>query len=133
VKQIGISFEKLGLIEDTTFLFEQFATPFLCTLRFQNMRLTQFERHSVMEVVKGYLPDARVLLFGSRVDDAKRGGDIDLLVLANTQPDWRLKWRISDDIQQRIGEQKIDVVIENENELSTFGRMVLEEAIPLDK
>jgi uncharacterized protein len=95
------------------------------------MRLSEFERQSVVEVVRSYLPDARVLLFGSRADDKKLGGDIDLLVLANIDPAWNLKWRISEDIQQRIGEQKIDVLVENEKALSPFARYVLTDAIPI--
>ena len=46
------------------------------------MRLTKFEAESIKESVYGFDPDARIILFGSRVDDTKRGGDIDLLVLS---------------------------------------------------
>jgi predicted nucleotidyltransferase len=95
------------------------------------MRLTDFERRSISEVVHSYLPDARVLLFGSRVDDTTRGGDIDLLVLNAGEPDWQLKWQISEDIQQRIGEQKIDLVIEDPASLSLFARTIIDEAITL--
>lgn len=95
------------------------------------MRLTDFERRSISEVVHSYLPDARVLLFGSRVDDTKRGGDIDLLVLTAGEPDWQLKWQISEDLQQRIGEQKIDLVIEDPASLSLFARTIIDEAITL--
>ncbi|MCK9367465.1 MAG: nucleotidyltransferase domain-containing protein [Metallibacterium scheffleri] len=57
--------------------------------------------------------DARVWLFGSRVDDSKRGGDIDLyLETAQTsasvvQRQARL-WSL---LQQRLGEQRIDIVV----------------------
>ncbi|WP_215843523.1 nucleotidyltransferase domain-containing protein [Acidithiobacillus montserratensis] len=58
-------------------------------------------------------PEARVWLFGSRVDDSKRGGDIDLYV-ESPQPsadalDQQLRfWSL---LQRRLGEQRIDIVI----------------------
>jgi uncharacterized protein len=44
------------------------------------MRLTDRERNNIVSAVHHYDAQAQVYLFGSRVDDAKRGGDIDLLV-----------------------------------------------------
>ena len=54
-----------------------------------------------------------MFLFGSRVDDTKRGGDIDLLVEVPSRVDdtVRKKLRIISAIQRRIGEQKIDLII----------------------
>lgn len=46
-----------------------------------HMRLSAVERHAVESACREALPaGARVLLFGSRLDDSRRGGDIDLLV-----------------------------------------------------
>lgn len=53
-------------------------------------------------------------MFGSRVDDAKRGGDIDLYIETNeTDIDtiYRKKVDFVSDIWMKIGEQKIDVVL----------------------
>lgn len=45
------------------------------------MRLTSEQRETILRVVAEIAgPQARTRLFGSRVDDSKRGGDIDLLV-----------------------------------------------------
>lgn len=53
-----------------------------------------------------------VRLFGSRVDDAKRGGDIDLLIEA---PPGRATFmdevRCAVAIMERIGERKIDILL----------------------
>jgi len=46
------------------------------------MRLPEAERQAILNAVRSEDPDAVVYLFGSRVDDAARGGDIDLLVLS---------------------------------------------------
>ena len=58
--------------------------------------------------------DARVWLFGSRVDDSKRGGgDIDLyLETAQTSSSAiRRQARLWSLLQQKLGEQRIDIVV----------------------
>ena len=44
------------------------------------MRLSEPELSSIKKLVSEYDPNARLFLFGSRVDDLKRGGDIDLYI-----------------------------------------------------
>ena len=63
---------------------------------------------------KYFLADDELWLFGSRVDLARKGGDIDLYVETNASTakdaiEMRLNfiW----DLEQEIGEQKIDVVL----------------------
>jgi len=59
-------------------------------------------RRSVAELAG---PDAQVMLFGSRMDDDARGGDIDLLVEVPTpveEPAW-LSARISGRISHQLG------------------------------
>ena len=47
------------------------------------MRLTAEQRSAIVEeTTRAFGPTARVCLFGSRVDDARRGGDIDLHIEA---------------------------------------------------
>ena len=49
------------------------------------MRISEIQRQCIKEAVEHQFgADARVLLFGSRVDDTARGGDIDLLVETNS-------------------------------------------------
>lgn len=58
-------------------------------------------------------PDARVHLFGSRLHDHLRGGDIDLLVQC-PQPVARPLWlaaQINARLQRALGERKIDVLL----------------------
>lgn len=43
------------------------------------MRLTPLERAAIKSVLSQYDPQGKVYLFGSRADDSRRGGDIDLL------------------------------------------------------
>jgi predicted nucleotidyltransferase len=78
------------------------------------MRLSSFERDVIrMATADVAGADARVLLFGSRTQPDRRGGDIDLLVeLPVPHPDrWVLGFKIGARIEQRLGLQKIDVLV----------------------
>lgn len=45
------------------------------------MRITEQQKQNIRQVVATLVEgDARVILFGSRVDDTQKGGDIDLLI-----------------------------------------------------
>ncbi|WP_041718283.1 nucleotidyltransferase domain-containing protein [Alkalilimnicola ehrlichii MLHE-1] len=78
------------------------------------MRLTSQQIATIRKAVAEQLgEDARVRLFGSRVDDAARGGDIDLLVetdriLANRPAEAS---RLAAKLQLALGDQRIDVLI----------------------
>ena len=50
------------------------------------MRLEPEEVDGILVAVRSFDPDAQVYLFGSRVDDRKRGGDIDLEAAARFEP-----------------------------------------------
>ena len=55
----------------------------------------------------------QVLLFGSRVDDSRKGGDIDLYIQGlqlDLQAQQLAKARFLAKLKQAIGEQRIDVV-----------------------
>lgn len=83
------------------------------------MRLTDEQRCAIRETITRHFgTDARVRLFGSRVDDSRRGGDIDLLVeIESVDPDSQeavtRKLRAIAEIQAKIGERQIDLVIAN--------------------
>lgn len=58
-------------------------------------------------------PEARVWLFGSRVDDRKRGGDIDLLVESEhpiDAPAFRAA-RLAARLQRQMQGRKVDVLL----------------------
>lgn len=81
------------------------------------MRLTAEQAAIIREAARTHFgPQARVWLFGSRVDDTKRGGDIDLLIKPDQAIEDSLlkrKIRFLGQLERALGEQKIDVVIEH--------------------
>lgn len=80
------------------------------------MRLTQTEQQTFITVLAKYVkPSAQLRLFGSRIDDTAKGGDVDLLlILPDPQNQHHLlfyKGDILAEIKTVIGEQKIDLII----------------------
>lgn len=76
------------------------------------MRLTEFEINAIKQSAQEIFgAKVEVFLFGSRVDDAKKGGDIDLYIKAEAGNDLIHKVKFLVALEQKIGEQKIDVVL----------------------
>jgi predicted nucleotidyltransferase len=78
------------------------------------MRLTPPQVQAIKQIVSTHCGEkARIWLFGSRVDDTARGGDIDLFVEVDQKlPDrGRKQSRIVTDLWKAIGEQKIDLIL----------------------
>ena len=73
------------------------------------MRLKEFEIEAIKSAVKKYDENAHVYLFGSRTDNAKRGGDIDILLLSDKIKNKEVR-KIRLEIFDLICEQKIDIV-----------------------
>ena len=56
--------------------------------------------------------DANVCLFGSRVDDTKKGGDIDLYIeTPSLDAVFDKKLSLLTELRKKLGDQKIDVVV----------------------
>ena len=69
-------------------------------------------------VAENFGLDANVWLFGSRVDDSKRGGDIDLYIEAATDDADEIvaaKLRFLVTLYKKLGDQKIDVVVRRQS------------------
>jgi len=61
----------------------------------------------------------KVFLFGSRLDDTKKGGDIDLFIKTDQFLDskytFELKLKFLVRLKKALGERKIDVIIDHNN------------------
>jgi len=76
------------------------------------MRLTKKEIDAITSTFKEIFEDGKIYLFGSRVDDSKKGGDIDLYIqIENKNNILEKKLNFLVNLKRKIGEQKIDLVI----------------------
>ncbi len=77
--------------------------------------------------------DAQVRLYGSRVDDSLRGGDIDIIIeTAPVENDWQAKGRFLDRLFTMIDEQKVDILlVERGKPPTAFASRVIPGSIPL--
>lgn len=97
------------------------------------MRLTPIERRAIVEEIQRKVPAAAVYLYGSRVHEHLKGGDIDLLVLCEgiafgNEVDMLLA------IKRRIGDQKVDLTVASPGHAhqDPFLQSILPEALRLD-
>jgi len=99
------------------------------------MRLTSKEQTTITDTIGKY--DAKLKLFGSRVDDNARSGDIDLLLIVeSTEFKTELmnrKHYLLSDIKAIIGDQRIDLKIIEREKLTSdaFAKMILPTSIVL--
>jgi predicted nucleotidyltransferase len=91
------------------------------------MRLDDFEQHFILQMVREFDPNAEIRLFGSRVDDNRKGGDIDLLVISETltYPD---KLLIRSRLKEKLGARKIDLIITKKPE-SAFVKSAFDNSV----
>ena len=76
------------------------------------VRLTLTERQAIREAsVRRFGVPPR--LFGSRVDDTRRGGDIDLYIETTLSPEdaFQRETQMAADLYRALGERKIDIVV----------------------
>jgi hypothetical protein len=85
------------------------------------MRLSEYEKEVIVSCTKDKFGEHNLaILFGSRTNDCKKGGDIDLLVKPGIQASQeemlKIKILLLIEIQQKLGEQKIDLLIQQPND-----------------
>ena len=86
------------------------------------MRLTHYELNAIKQTFLDLFHEGKIYLFGSRVDDTKIGGDIDLYLELrenlNAEELMRLKVQFKLKLYDLIGEQKIDIVVSKDKDRS---------------
>ncbi len=94
------------------------------------MRLSIWEIEVIKKAAKEVFGDSvKVILFGSRVYDDKKGEDIDLYVITQ-EPTYEKKVRFWIELQERLGEQQIYIVLSKDKNRS-IEQVALKEGIEL--
>ena len=93
------------------------------------MRLTNRERNIIKAAILQRDSQAKIFLFGSRADDHKKGGDIDLLILSKVLS-FSDKLKIKIAIFEELEEQKIDMIIAVDDS-DPFVKIALDEGVVL--
>ncbi len=104
------------------------------------MRLSDKQQQGIIQAVEAFIEaSASLYLFGSRTKDHLKGGDIDLLLItsqAKAVVNLRSKKHlICLAIQNRIGEQKIDlkIALETDQDSDAFLQAIMPTSILLKK
>lgn len=76
------------------------------------MRLQAYEIDAIKTSFQNAFKEGSIYLFGSRVDDNLKGGDIDLYIIPESREILKGKKRkFLIDLKSKIGDQKIDVIV----------------------
>lgn len=91
------------------------------------MRLKESEIKIIKKNILKYFKDAKIILFGSRVYDHKKGGDIDICIETNEKVSLKKQLKILTDIEIQGIERKIDLLfksdsIKNQNIFKTINQ-----------
>lgn len=105
------------------------------------MRLSKNDLSGIVGIINQEisLENAELRLFGSRANDQGKGGDIDLLLIVADKSVYQTvafqKVKILIEIQDKIGEQKIDLILATREDLMTdpFLKLILPSSLILHK
>jgi predicted nucleotidyltransferase len=84
------------------------------------MRISNSEKESIKKTFFEVFKSGEIYLFGSRTDDNKKGGDIDLFIVPQVGSDdaehrLKQKHQFTMALEDKIGLQQIDVIIAHNN------------------
>jgi predicted nucleotidyltransferase len=88
------------------------------------MRLKNKEIEIIKDTIQNYFGKSRVYLFGSRLDDSKKGGDIDLFVISEVKENlYELKIKTKAKLKSLLN-KPIDLIVHRD-----FSRKLEQEAL----
>jgi predicted nucleotidyltransferase len=94
------------------------------------MRLSEDEIAILKNTLYALNSDAKIYLFGSRVDDDKKGGDIDLLIVSQNFTKKLLR-KLRVEFFKYFGEQKLDIIVDDGSFSDPFHKIIYQKAIQL--
>jgi predicted nucleotidyltransferase len=104
-----------------------------------NLRLSRSEQEGIRRAVGRACGEVnaiwrRIVLFGSRTDPSRRGGDIDLLVELDPRCPgdvYRLTQKLRIALEDEIGPQRVDLVVDDGSGTSAFPALARLEGVEL--
>ena len=94
------------------------------------MRISEIEKTTIVNAILEKDKNAQIFLFGSRTDDFKKGGDIDILIQSDEIGLLEIV-KIKSTIFKNIPEQKIDLLVSKSNETNHFVDFISNQLISL--
>lgn len=95
------------------------------------MRLEAYQIDFLKQIACDINPTSKLFLFGSRVDNKKKGGDIDILLLTKKRLPLEQKWEIKNRFCKKFGQQRLDIINFSFDQESNFKNLILQDAIKL--
>ncbi len=111
-------------------MFENLTNALMKKEELSKIRLSPEEIEAIKRIIKKYDQDARIILFGSRTDPEKRGGDIDLIVVSEKIDD-NTRRMIRVELILTLGERKIDLIVTDNPSENLFTKIMAEAGIKL--
>ncbi|WP_457564069.1 nucleotidyltransferase family protein [Caminibacter pacificus] len=89
------------------------------------MRLSQKEIETIKKIINDFFGESEIYLFGSRVDDMKVGGDIDLFVIPKNREGNLFEKKIKASVKlENLLQLPVDIVVHYD-----FERLIEKEAL----
>lgn len=109
------------------------------TMPLDQIRLSARERDGIRQATDAACRETsatwkRIILFGSRTDPARRGGDIDLLVEIGSEPPvdaYRLQQRLRLALEDELGPQRFDLVLDDGTTAGGFADLARTQGVEL--
>ena len=95
------------------------------------MRISKDQISTLKAALKEKNSNAKMYLFGSRVDDDAKGGDIDILLLLHEKLSLYEIFEIKNCFWKQYGEQKLDIVQFTFSENHPFKELAMQSSIKL--
>jgi len=95
------------------------------------MRLNSEMVIYLKQLIQEIIPGSTVYLFGSRVNDQGRGGDIDLMILTAQPAEKRLFRKVRTEFYKKYGWRKIDLVNFTYTDESSFHKLIINDCMLL--
>ena len=99
------------------------------------MRLTSTQHQAIKSTFLEVFQEGEIYLFGSRVNDAGKGGDIDLYLEAVPEYMITVKKKIAFivGLKKYLGDQRIDVIFKStDNSSSRFQQIIEKTKVPIN-